>query len=433
MASQDGGTGPDLEVADHLELVAAMTGDFADSQDIDTTLRRGLARIAQALHAEAASLFLRGQEQTETLICRACYGPVDITGLSLSVDSGIVGRTVTRQASEIVRDVQADPDFGAAVDRQTGFTTRSILCAPMRVRGETLGAIELINKQGEALFDDADRRLLETLASAAALAVINARLADAMVERARLKREVELAASIQRSFLPKPSPPDYPVHGLNQPAREASGDFFDVVEATDGRIWFCLGDVAGKGMNAALIMAKSASLFHYLAKSADEPWAVMRELNAALHEVETYGMFVTMTCGLLDADRAHVRLANAGHEPALLRDRAGREQRYLEAATPPLGIMDALHGAPDAAETIPLAGRRLYVYSDGLTESQGPDGGELGPDGLARAIAEAEGWGDPPRERLQRVVRAALPPDGPPLDDLTLLVVEGARAPESAS
>jgi sigma-B regulation protein RsbU (phosphoserine phosphatase) len=326
--------------------------------------------------------------------------------------------------------VQADPDFGAAVDAQTGFTTRSILCAPMRVRGETLGAIELINKQDDGLFDDADRRLLETLASAAALAVINARMADAMVERARLKREVELAAAIQRSFLPAPRPEAFPVHGVNQPAREASGDFFDILDLPDGRIWFDLGDVAGKGVNAALIMAKTASLFRHVAKRADDPWEVLHALNAALYEVETYGMFVTMICGVLDPATGTVRLANAGHEPALLRARGAdnRSTERLEAQTPPLGILDTLDGAPAAAAPIPLAGRRLYLYSDGLSDQAGPDGVELGTDGLIRAIAAAEGRPLGAQERLDHVLAAAAPQDGPPGDDLTLLVVDGGPA-----
>jgi sigma-B regulation protein RsbU (phosphoserine phosphatase) len=430
MTASDGEAERTPSAVDHLELVAGMTGDFADSQDIDTTLGRGLARIAQELDAEAASLFLRGQEDPGTLICRACYGPVDITGLRLSADTGIVGRAVTLQRSELVRDVQADPDFGAAVDAQTGFTTRSILCAPMRVRGETLGAIELINKQGGRLFDDADRRLLETLASAAALAVINARMADAMAERARLKREVELAAAIQRSFLPAPRPDAFPVHGVNRPAREASGDFFDILELPDGRIWFDLGDVAGKGVNAALIMAKTASLFRHIAKRAQDPWEVLHALNAALYEVETYGMFVTMICGVLDPATGTVRLANAGHEPALLRARGadGETADRLEAATPPLGVLDALDGAPAGAAPMPLAGRRLYLYSDGVTDQAGPDGVELGTDGLIRVIAAAEGWPLGPQDRLARVLAAAAPQDGPPSDDLTLLVVDGGPA-----
>jgi sigma-B regulation protein RsbU (phosphoserine phosphatase) len=430
MTASDGEAERTPSAVDHLELVAGMTGDFADSQDIDTTLGRGLARIAQELDAEAASLFLRGLEDPGTLICRACYGPVDITGLRLSADTGIVGRAVSQQSSELVRDVQADPDFGAAVDAQTGFTTRSILCAPMRVRGETLGAIELINKLGERRFDDADRRLLETLASAAALAVINARMADAMAERARLKREVELAAAIQRSFLPAPRPDGFPVHGVNRPAREASGDFFDILELPDGRIWFDLGDVSGKGVNAALIMAKTVSLFRHMAKRADDPWEVLHGLNAALHEVETYGMFVTMICGVLEPAAGTVRLANAGHEPALLQPRVsgGGTAERLPAATPPLGILERLDEAPAAAGAIALSGRRLYLYSDGLTDQPGPDGAELGTEGLIQAIAAAEGWRLGPQERLERVLAAAAPADGPPADDLTLLVVDPGDA-----
>ena len=315
----------------HLDLIAAMTGDFAESQDIDATLHLGLGRIAQALDAEAASLFLRAQEDPGTLVCRTARGPVQVTGLSIAVAEGIVGRAVSTQRSQIVRDARQDPDFLTDVDALTGFVTKSILCAPITVRGETLGAIELINRRDGELFTTSDCRLLETLASAAGLAVVNARMAGALADRARLKREVELAADMQRAFLPKARESDFPVHGASRPAYEAAGDFYDILERRDGATWFAIADVAGKGMNAAIVMAETASLFRYLARHADDPWAVLNAINAELYANRRGGLFVTMTCGVLAPDRASVRLANAGHMPTLMvrgdADGAGRRSR----------------------------------------------------------------------------------------------------------
>ena len=417
---------------DHLGLIAEMSRDFAESQDIDTTLKRGLERIAVSLDAEAASLFLLENEDSE-LVCRACYGPVDITGLRLAPDSGVLGRTVQQQAAQMVRDTSKDPDFGGLVDKETGFTTRSILCAPLSVRDTCIGAIELINKQGEALFDDRDRRLLEALAASAALAIINARLAAAMVERERLRRELELAATIQRSFLPKPHDAEFPIHGANVPAREVSGDFYDIVERTDGRIWFNVADVAGKGVNAALLMAKTTSLFRHLAKTAQDPVAVAVAINAELYETAAYGMFVTMACGVYDPASGLVQLANAGHEPAIVCRRAGGVEQQVPAQTPPLGILPELAPDPPPAPVeIDLTGRRLYLFTDGLTEALGPDGAPLGADGVVQRIAQAEADGLEPPRRIAQVIRAIAPKDEAPADDLTLLVVEGPRRGSSA-
>ena len=117
----------------HLELLAEMGQDFAASLDIGETLERALQRIAAYLDAEAASLFLLEADDRE-LVCRACFGPTNITGLRIGPDQGIVGRSIQENHCQIVRDVRLDPDFSKVVDEDTGFQTRSILCAPLSVK-----------------------------------------------------------------------------------------------------------------------------------------------------------------------------------------------------------------------------------------------------------------------------------------------------------
>ena len=413
------------DASNHLDLVAAMTGDFAESQDIDATLDLGLGRIAHALGAEAASLFLRAEAEPGRLVCRTARGPVEVVGLSIAVAEGIVGRAVSTQEPQIVRDARADPDFLNAVDSLTGFVTKSILCAPITVRGETLGAIELINRQDGELFTTADCRLLETLASAAGLAVVNARMAGALVDRARLKREIELAADMQRAFLPEDRAGSFPVHGASRPAHEAAGDFYDIIERPDGATWFAIADVAGKGMNAAIVMAETASLFRYLARTADDPWHVLRAINTELYANRRGGLFVTMTCGVLAPDRANVRLANAGHMPTLLlgRDTHGPAAR-IEAEAPPLGVLAELVGAPSAAEAVAVKRRGLYLFSDGLSEMPGDDGAEIGIDGVEAAIRAAEAAERAPGDRLAYLLDRIAGVHGEVSDDLTVMVVE---------
>src|SRR5262245_10721993 len=158
------------EIKDHLGLIAEMTRTFAASHDARDVAASALERITLHVGAEAASLFLLDDDH-ETLVCSACYGPVDITGIRIASNAGIVGRAVQQQAGQMVRDVRADADFGTSVDDKTGFNTRSILVAPLSVGREALGAIEIINKAGgDGLFAGEDLVLLETLARAAALA-----------------------------------------------------------------------------------------------------------------------------------------------------------------------------------------------------------------------------------------------------------------------
>ncbi|PKU23979.1 ATP-binding SpoIIE family protein phosphatase [Telmatospirillum siberiense] len=405
-----------------LDLIAEMSHEFATTRDLHGTFQRGLKRVADFIEAEAASLFLVDDSSGE-LVCQACVGPVDIIGLRLAPGQGVVGRVVEQNVATIVKDARADPHFGALVDAKTGFVTRSILCAPLSVRGQRLGAIELINKTDGGLFHPGDRQLLRALGASAALAVVNARLNKAMVDQERMARELELAAGIQRAMLPPEMPDDFPIHGINHPAHEVSGDFFDVLKLADGRIAFAIGDVSGKGFNASLLMTKTCSLFRCLAKSERRPGRLLSVINAELCETASAGgMFVTMAAGVFDPVSGSVLLANAGHEPPLLLQ-DGIFTSFA-AAVPPLGIaVDMV--PPDMTETwIGLAGGCLYLFTDGLTEARCQDA-LLGAEGVRRLLSEAAGL--PPRERLAAVVDRLAPPGSSPRDDLTLLMVEDRR------
>ena len=114
------------------EFLAELTHDFASSLDIDETLKHAMDRFMVYLNAEAASIFLL-EEEDSALVCRECAGPVNIKGLRLDPDQGIIGQTLQHNESKIVRDVSTNPSFAAAVDEDTGFATRSILCAPLSV------------------------------------------------------------------------------------------------------------------------------------------------------------------------------------------------------------------------------------------------------------------------------------------------------------
>lgn len=401
----------------HLDIIADMSQDFASSGDIEETLRHGLAQIADVVGAEASSLFLV-DVATDELVCRACTGPVDVTGLRLRLDTGIVGCTVSENRPRMVRDVRQDPAFRDAVDAATGFVTRSIICAPMSVRDRRLGAIELINKRGGGFFSDGDRHLLQALAASAALALFNARLTAQMVEQEGMRRELSLAAEIQRSMLPADS--GGPAHGVNLPARTVSGDFYDILTLPDGAVAFCIADVSGKGMNAALLMAKTASLFRCLAKTVPSPGRLLGMINAELCETGTSGHFVTMAAGVYDPGQRWLTLANAGHEPASL----WQDGRFVSipAKAPPLGILPELIGDTVPESGFPLDGGCLYLYTDGLTEFAGGDGAMLGAEGVRRLVAELAGL--PPATRLAAVVERLTGGGIMPRDDLTLLLVE---------
>ena len=412
----------DGQLERHLALLARMSQEFATSLDIEDTLNNAIIQMMDYMDAEAASIFLLENNDTD-LVCRACAGPIKLIGLRLDADQGIVGRTVQDNQPQMVRDVSKDPNFTAQVDEQTGFTTRSILCAPLAVKNHKIGAIELVNKKTEdGLFAVNDEYILTALASSAALSIHSAAQATALVEQERIQRELELAREIQGNLLPEPRDDRFPVHGYNLPMLEVSGDFFDFFELNDGRICFNLADVSGKGMNAALLMAKTSSLFHCLGKTVTEPCRLMAMINNEVYENSTRGMFVTMVGGIFDPRDNSVCLANAGHHPPLIQHVNG-EFEEVDGESPPLGIMPDM----DFPEShIKLGQDSLYLYTDGVTEAH-QNGEMIGEEGLQAMITAHRH--KPVSERIEAMFSILQDEDRLLHDDVTMMVIENCHSP----
>lgn len=414
----------DNKLDQHLALLARMSQEFTTSLDLEDTLHNAIVQMMDYMNAEAASIFLLENNDTE-LVCRACAGPIELLGLRLAADQGIIGHTVKKNQIQMVLDVSADPDFTAQVDEQTGFTTRSILCAPLTVMDKKLGAIELINKKtDDGLFATDDQHMLTALASSAALAIHNAAMAASLVEQERIQHELELASEIQGNLLPKPKHASFPIHGYNLPMQEVSGDFYDYFTLPDGRIVFNLADVSGKGMNAALLMAKTSSLFHCLGKTQTSPGKLLTMVNNEVHENSTRGMFVTMVGGIFDPASNEILLANAGHQPPLLQHADGQFEEIL-GESPPLGILPDI----EFPETkLQLADGSLYIYTDGVTESH-RNGQMLGEEGFQEMInAHRE---KPAAARLKAMFTSLQRDDRLLHDDVTVLVIENTLLPLS--
>jgi sigma-B regulation protein RsbU (phosphoserine phosphatase) len=251
---------------------------------------------------------------------------------------------------------------------------------------------------------------------------LNRRLEKALEERNQLARELDkelkLAREIQQTLLPPSMGESFPVSGINVSARYLSGDFYDYFTLDDGRIYFNLGDVSGKGTNAAIMMAKVSSLFHCIGKQIHDPGRLMCIINDEICETASRGMFITMAAGLYDPEADLLRLVNAGHPPVLvfrknfLIDKIGAE-------APPLGVVPAVE-FPEVRRQ--LGDTSLYMYSDGITEGHIDEGRELGLEGLIKVIAQLND--KPPQQRLTAIVDQFRNSSVPLRDDVTLLLLE---------
>lgn len=390
----------------HLGLVAEMMQEFTGSGNFERMVHHGLERVSRHLGAEASSLFLteprRGAslpDATPDMVCYACFGPADHTGVRLPWGVGLVGRCIAEgrmQALDYGRNDSppTDEQIRLLVGGDLGITLRSLLIAPLILNGEALGALTLVNKGNGEAFSAEDQRLLVALSSAAALGIMNIRLARKLAAQERLRHELELAADIQRGLLPPAQPSAFPLHGLNVPLSQVSGDFYDVVALPDGRLWGAIADVSGKGLNAALLMAKTSSLFRCLAKDrpTPTPGALLERISEELCETASHGMFVTMACLLYDPKDGSVVLANAGHEPPMVHDPKRGEFHLITTGGPPLGILPGLFCPSNPAEPVEARcilppGGSLILLTDGLTEAANSRGTMLGGDGLRPLLA----------------------------------------------
>ena len=403
-----------------LSFLADLSQSLAVSLDLKTTLKPALARIMDFMHAEAASLFLL-DPATTLLECKVCAGPVDIVGLKLELGQGVIGRAVAENAPQRSDDARRDTRVNMRVDAETGFVTRAILCVPLATAQGPIGALEIINRHDGGAFDENDAEILRLIAAPMALAINNARLAAEIAEQQRIRREMSLARSVQKSLLPKRRRGRFPLIGVNLPAHEISGDFYDYFDLPDGRLAFFIGDISGKGLDAAFLMVRVASLLRFSGNAAPSPAAWLRGVNVELCKTLQNGRFVCVVVGIYDRSKRRAVIANAGFPPALL-DRHGQFEELL-ADGPPLGILaEAEYGE----RTIDLGSAALYLFSDGATDVRENARTRLGADGLRELIRRYTQLAPEPRLRMLigELKRRRL------VDDTTLLLLQEPRGTE---
>ena len=202
--------------------------------------------------------------------------------------------------------------------------------------------------------------------------------------RDRISKEVNLAVKVQENFLPKRNLNNFPVSGINIPAREVSGDFYSFYPHNES-IYFIIADVAGKGIHAGMVMAKASTLFEIMSKDKVDPDEMMFHMNNDLYQTKTAGMFVTCILGEYDLVSEEIRWVNAGHQPALIRTQDGKYSEYTSSSTP-LGVIKHKDKSVYKLERTKLSSSRFYIFTDGLSESLDKNGDEIGVEGSIKII-----------------------------------------------
>jgi phosphoserine phosphatase RsbU/P len=250
--------------------------------------------------------------------------------------------------------------------------------------------------------------------------------ARTLAEQARAEHELEIAASIQQSMLPRRQSTELPASATIAaaliPARQVGGDLYDHYYAPDGNLLFAIADVSDKGIPAALLMARLSALLRTLGTSGEAPDRLLYGINARLAEGNDACMFVTLCCGQLNVRTGQVRYASAGHEPPLLRQHDGTVRVLPTENGPALGIDAGVEY--QMTEGFMAPGDTLLLYTDGVTEAAATDGSQFGLDRLSAVLAKSSQTS--PAAIVERIVAAANADAGDfhTMDDLTLLAIQ---------
>ena len=406
-----------------LELVTKMSQEFAKTLDLKETLQTSLEVIIKRINAQAANIFLIDNDK-QNFQCIASKHQAYLEDFEIPITQGVMGKAALMKqcirVGDVRKDVREIAEFYFDLDNKTNFTTYSVLCSPLIVSDECIGVIHCLNKKTDnKLFEESDRKLLETLSGPAALAIRNAKMAKDLIVKNRIEKEIEIVGEIQKTLLSQNIKENFPIAGINIPAKVVSGDFYNFSELSNGVYGFGVADVSGKGIKSSLLMSKASSLYRCLSKTNFSAAGLLDILNTEICETTSRGMFVTMLIGIYDRNKKELTLANAGHEPPLIYSNDGNFSNFEEAG-PPLGIAPKFK----FKETkISFSNSSMYIFTDGITEIRDAKGNMLEADGFKNYIKKYQQI--PNHERLNKIIEDIIKSGRIQKDDLTIVTVDG--------
>ena len=340
----------------------------------------------------------------------------------IQVSRSIMNMACEQQLAVLTSDAAVDPRFkGHESIINSGI--HSAMCVPLWNNKEIIGIIYADRISLLQEFSEEDLRLLTLLSNLAAVKIENAKLIEQAIEMEKMERELQLAAQIQRDFLPKGTPPceNFDIAGKNVPCQQVGGDYFDFIIIDASRIGIVVADVSGKGVSASLLMASLRAALQSEVHPRYELAAMAAKLNDFVHRSSAINTFITFFFCELNKESGELGFVNAGHNPPLVLSGDG-SIRFLESSGLCLGMLPEM-GYEERKEVL-KPGDIFILFTDGITESRNKDNEEYGDKRLAdvclkNAAASASDLRDAVYRDLDVFTDKA-----PPADDRTLVIVK---------
>ena len=301
---------------------------------------------------------------------------------------GLIGRVWQTGQPVYLNEFSEAPELAKL--RDSSLSTASVMIAPLLYGKQNLGLVALGNGPMGAPFTQSDFVVFKSISEQSAFALYNAIIYSEANEKKRLDHDLEIARDIQRILLPAEAPGihGFEISGVNVPARQVSGDYFDYIKVDEERLGVAIADVSGKGVPASLIMAICRSVLRSQAALNPSPSDVLRKVNRQLYPDIKEDMFISMAYLILDHVRASVTLSRAGHDAPMLYKRSTQTVTPLKPPGMVLGIdsgsvFDRITGDFD----VPLERDDcLVLYTDGVTEALDSEGLEFGMDRMIQSV-----------------------------------------------
>ena len=368
---------PEVKLKAILEISRKLSSDLK----IDTVAPNIIDALMELFPQSERGFLILIDPTTKRLIRKAFkYRPNKQTSLiapytdevPMSISRSLVKHVIDQKKAVLSQDAGADQDLPTSASI-ADLKIRSVMCVPLiAFDGEVLGIIQLdTSSRRQFLQDDLD--ILTTVAGQASVAVQNAAMHEKLIRNAGLERDLSIAETVQKRFLPQSVPKlrGYEFFAFYQPTYEVGGDYYDFIPLPSNQLGVALGDVAGKGVAAALMMAKFSGETRFCVSTEPSPQAAIEKLNNVLCDAGIDEKFMTMSLSLLDIESQRVTYCSAGHPPLFLRRADGTVEELGEDISGfPLGIM------PDwqykQLEVVLQIGDVLVIYSDGVTDPRNP-------------------------------------------------------------
>ncbi|HEX6176924.1 MAG TPA: SpoIIE family protein phosphatase [Thermoanaerobaculia bacterium] len=409
----------DARGRERMGVLASLAVEFIEDRPMSQLFEFILDRVVDLLRPSRAALaLLAGDGKTFDNV------HVRRSDLSDSVDL-VISRTLLGEVLE-ERNVISFVDTGqdeklARAESIVQQQIRSAVCAPLLVGDAVLGVLYLDFLATRGTVTAEDIRLIAQIARLAAAKLETTRLREEAIAKAKIDEELRTAYTIQSRLLPRELPKidGYTFAGTNRPCKTVSGDYFDINVRPDGRIYFIVADVSGKGITAALVMSSLATAFDIFSRTDPTPADLVRDLNRTMAPKTSPTKFATLVAGVLHPATGEIEYTNAGHVPPLVVGAGGVDE--LKTTDLVVGLFET---AQYRTQRVSLnGGDSLVLFTDGVTEAENEKEDQLGLEAIAEMLRtfhrkSATAIVESIEGRVQQFIG-----DATPGDDVTLLTI----------